>query len=102
MKLAVFFSDITGTKHFESLPSSQMLQSKLREAGQRINELTKEREQLIKLGNKLRAELLKYKGIFFLLHVVLQELRCTNGAHLTYTVVKTASYCCLYLFHFRE
>ena len=63
----VFSLDITGNKRVESLPSCQMLQSKLRDAGQRINELTKEREQLIKMGNKLRAELLKYKGTFFVL-----------------------------------
>ncbi|XP_028416406.1 coiled-coil domain-containing protein 57-like [Dendronephthya gigantea] len=42
--------------------SSEGLHTKLRQAAQRNNGLTKERKQLIKMGNKLRAELLKYKG----------------------------------------
>ena len=44
------------------ISSSEGLHTKLRQAAQRINGLTKEREQLIKMGNKLRAELLKYQG----------------------------------------
>ena len=56
---------MSGKKEVASLQSYETLQTKLREAAQRINELTKEREQLIKMGNKLRAELLKYKGMFF-------------------------------------
>ena len=47
-----------------SVPPGKMgvLQKKLCEATERINALVKEREQLIKLGNKLRAELMKIKG----------------------------------------
>jgi predicted nuclease with TOPRIM domain len=57
---------MSGKKEVASLQSYETLHTKLREAAQRINELTKEREQLIKMGNKLRAELLKYKGMFFI------------------------------------
>ena len=60
------FSDVLGKRAADSLSSSQVLHTKLREAAQRINGLTKEREQLIKMGNKLRAELLKYKGTLYL------------------------------------
>ncbi|XP_028416257.1 coiled-coil domain-containing protein 57-like [Dendronephthya gigantea] len=53
-------NEVPGMKGVVS--SSEGLHTKLRQAAQRINGLTKEREQLIKMGNKLRAELLKYKG----------------------------------------
>ncbi|XP_077980528.1 coiled-coil domain-containing protein 57-like [Glandiceps talaboti] len=40
----------------------QLMQAKLRTAARHITQLTKERQKLIQLGNKLRAELVKYTG----------------------------------------
>lgn len=56
--------DMLSEKGVRSMSSANVrqLQSKLREAAERINVLVKEREQLIKMGNKLRAELMKFKG----------------------------------------
>jgi predicted nuclease with TOPRIM domain len=72
-KTCYVFSDTSGKKGIANLQSSETLHAKLREAAQRINGLTKEREQLIKMGNKLRAELLKYKGTFSALYHYIQN-----------------------------
>lgn len=40
------------------------LHSKLQAAAQRINQLSQEKEQLIQIGNRLRAELAAYSGKF--------------------------------------
>ena len=38
------------------------LQNKLHEAARRISRMSQEKEQLIQMGNRLRAELAKYTG----------------------------------------
>ncbi|KAK3728545.1 hypothetical protein QZH41_011624 [Actinostola sp. cb2023] len=43
-------------------PSVTRLQSKLKTAAQRITQLVREKDQLIQMGNKLRAELSRQKG----------------------------------------
>jgi hypothetical protein len=68
--------------------SETTLHAKLREAAHRINELTKEREKLIKMGNKLRAELLKYKGTSCSL---LTKLQChaANNSNFIWGIFQT-------------
>ena len=42
--------------------SVSRLHSKLQEAARRISQLSQEKEQLIQMGNRLRAELTKFTG----------------------------------------
>lgn len=61
---AEFSAGSESGSHLGSETGNQVksLQSKLRNAAKKITELAKERQQLIEMGNKLRAEL-KMAGV---------------------------------------
>ena len=50
-------ADLSGAQGTTTNTAIQSLQQKLKHAAKKITELAKERQQLIEMGNKLRAEL---------------------------------------------
>ena len=64
---------------FDPYPASNKsrLHSKLQEAARRISQLSQEKEQLIQMGNRLRAELTKFAGKVFFFVEMFREIYCS-------------------------
>ena len=60
-------SEVGATAGAAATPQVRSLQQKLKNAAKKITELSKERQQLIEMGNKLRAEIKKAGTDHFLL-----------------------------------